>query len=346
LAVGSAVISGVGSAQVVTDGHEHPAPAVNTALAWRHWFVADLLDRADAVHGLVLAAAAMSPSAELDASTYRAVLNQLLEEAVATGEAPPPSEGPQQRPDQAEGAVPPLVHEMMARAQVLRADIYDIYADDGLPDKAPMVEAATDRYLADTALAVPAAPKSMEVMDAQAYSKAFRTAYPHLNGFMWAQHWLQLAVLENLVQPQSQEKRQASLFAVVARFWDMLEGAPLALPVQMPMAPTIARALTREHPRAAAIFDNIDMMHDIVADILVNPIVVDKRGAIEQAVRDLRDPRYLPATFYDWNRMAIIHGVDNQGGWPTDIMARPPHTEVNTDHFSHLNHGGSGCTGC
>jgi hypothetical protein len=44
--------------------------------------------------------------------------------------------------------------------------------------------------------------------------------------------------------------------------------------------------------------------------------------------------------------MAIIHGVDNQGGWPTDIMARPPHTEVNTDHFSHLNHGGSGCTGC
>jgi hypothetical protein len=42
-------------------------------------------------------------------------------------------------------------------------------------------------------------PKSMELMDGQFYSLAFRERFPKFNGLIWAYHWLQVGLYEPLL---------------------------------------------------------------------------------------------------------------------------------------------------
>ena len=235
---------------------------------------------------------------------------------------------------------PPRVQAMLQRGQLLQRLIYDTYADPAVSNPKAEVEAAVDAYLADAELAFPAEPKGMEIMDGQTYSKAFREGYARLNGLMWAGHWLQLAAFEPLLLYRvAPEKQQAAVLAIAARYWSMFEAPPERFPVAMPMAPAIAPSLVRLHPRAAAIIDNMNMMHDVLSDLLVNASVTDKTAALEDAVRQFTDPKHLAVEWYEWNRMAILHGVGNQGGSATEFLPRPERTEL-MDHSGHTGHGG------
>jgi len=160
-------------------------------------------------------------------------------------------------------------------AHVLHRQIYDVHADERLSEaeKDSLVERITDYYLSNRRLALAPVPKSMALMDEQYFSQVFRRRYADFNGLIWAYHWLQVGLYEPLIAGRTAEERRAGVDAAVARFWQMLGDPPRSMPQVMPMTATIAPRFTTRHPRAAAIFDNLHMLHDIISDILASEAV-------------------------------------------------------------------------
>ena len=77
----------------------------------------------------------------------------------------------------------------------------------------------------------------------------------------------------------------------------------------MPMTPMVAPVFAARHPRAAAIFDNLHSLHDIISDILVSDLVApdDKRAAIEAALEEFRDGTRNVMSDEEWRGMAAPH---------------------------------------
>ena len=178
-------------------------------------------------------------------------------------------------------------------AHMLHRQIYDIYSDPRLSDstRIMLVERITDDYLANTRLAFTSVPKSMALMDEAYYSQVFRKRYPRFNGLIWSYHWLQVGLYEPMVLAGSEAERRAGVDSTVATFWRMLDDAPANMPATMPMTVMVAPVFAARHPRAAAIFDNLHMMHDIIADILASEDVPlkEKRKAIYAALQEFQD---------------------------------------------------------
>jgi hypothetical protein len=178
-------------------------------------------------------------------------------------------------------------------AHMLHRQIYDIYSDPRIEDstRIQLTERITDDYLANTRLAFTSAPKSMALMDSAYYSQVFRKRYPRFNGLIWSYHWLQVGLYEPMVTAGDPRQKQAGVDSTVATFWRMLEDAPASMPATMPMTATVAPTFTSRHPRAAAIFDNLHMMHDIIADILASEDVqaAKKRQEIYSALQEFQD---------------------------------------------------------
>lgn len=178
-------------------------------------------------------------------------------------------------------------------AHLLHRQIYDIYSDTRLDDSSriQLVERITDDYLANRRLAFTTAPKSMALMDSAYYSLTFRQQYPRFNGLIWAYHWLQVGLYEPLLRGNTTVERRAGIDSTLATFWRMLENPPTNMPATMPMTPEVAPLFSARHPRAAAIFDNLHMMHDIIADILASESVPAsrKRAEIYAALEEFQD---------------------------------------------------------
>jgi hypothetical protein len=205
------------------------------------------------------------------------------------------------------------------RAHVLHRQIYDVYADEKLDDSSriALVERLTDWYLADREYALTATPKAMELMDGQPFSQVFRRGYPRFNGLIWAYHWLQVGLYEPLIEGRSPAERKAGVESTVARFWAMLDSAPSHLPSVMPMTSAVAPAFAGRHLRAAIIFDNLHMLHDIISDILVSDRIPrgEKRAAIYAALREFQDDQHNTMELEHWRMMGEhMGGVEKMGG--------------------------------
>ena len=101
----------------------------------------------------------------------------------------------------------------------------------------------------------------------------------------------------------------------------MVHSPSTGFPQLMPMTPAVAPRFTARHPRAAAIFDNLHMMHDIISDILASPKVppAEKAKAISAALAEFRDGTRNTMTAEEWREMAaMMGGVSRMGGvaWP------------------------------
>ncbi len=208
---------------------------------------------------------------------------------------------------------------MFERAHILHRQIYDVYSDDRLSVEAQtaLVERLTDHYLADTRYAFTDQPKAMELMDDQYYSQGFRKRFPKFNGLIWAYHWLQVGLYESLLTETGIENRRASLRESVARFWAMTKEAPANLPSVMPMTAAVAPVFSGRHQRAAVIFDNLHMLHDIISDILESPKVAkaDKLRVINEALDEFQNPATNLISWDHWKMMADhMGGVDKMGG--------------------------------
>lgn len=204
-------------------------------------------------------------------------------------------------------------------AHLLHRQIYDIYADERLSDAAKrrLVERVTDYYLSNHSLAFTTSPKSMALMDEQPYSQVFRRRFPRFNGLIWSYHWLQVGLYEPLVTGHDAAERRSGVDAAVRHFWMLLDDPPARMPQVMPMTAAIAPAFSRRHPRAAAIFDNLHMLHDIISDILASPVVPPDRRRVEiyaALARFQDDTRDLVPEEHRDMMIDMMGGVDAMGG--------------------------------
>jgi hypothetical protein len=226
----------------------------------------------------------------------------------------------------AEEAVMPRYARLARRAKLmfdwahtLHRQIYDVYADRRIPadDKVRTIERITDYYLANQELAFTDQPKSMGLMDEAFYSQVFRRRYPRFNGLIWAYHWLQVGLYEPLIGGQDESGRQQGVRETLGRFWKMVDARPSGFPEVMPMTAAVAPRFADRHPRAAVIFDNLHMMHDIISDILASEQVPRDRKAkeIEQALAEFRDGTRNTITLAEWREMGeAMGGVARMGG--------------------------------
>jgi len=204
-------------------------------------------------------------------------------------------------------------------AHVLHRQIYDAYSDESLTptQRDALIERLTDYYLSNRKYAFTDKPKTMALMDEQYFSQTFRKAYPKFNGLIWAYHWLQVGLYEPFLEAQTEAGRKAGVQATLARFWSMLEDPPSRMPSVMPMTAVVAPRFTVAHPRAAVIFDNLHMTHDIISDILTaDTIPHDKKGEmIERQLDNLQDPTADVISLDEW-RMEAEHmgGIEAMGG--------------------------------
>lgn len=226
----------------------------------------------------------------------------------------------------------PEAKAMFEWAHVLHRQIYDVLADNRLDESARDREVArlVAYYRTRPDLAFSVHPKSMTLMEGQRYSLAFRKRYPKFNGLIWGYHWLQVGLYDALLAGRTPDERSTLITAAVARFKQMLNDPPQSMPFVMPMTPGIAPAFTNRYPDAAAIFDNLHSLHDVISDILVSDIVPRnrKRAEILLAARRYRDDTTLVTSREEWLGMAQSMGIENQGGPVVDILVAMPKPTV------------------
>jgi hypothetical protein len=215
---------------------------------------------------------------------------------------------------------------------VLHRQIYDVLADErlGEAERDLQVGRLVSYYRSRPDLAFSAKPKSMSLMEGQSYSLAFRRGYPKFNGLIWGYHWLQVGLYDALLAGKTPDERSALITGAVARFRQMLVDPPRSLPYVMPMTPGVAPLFTQRYPDAAAIFDNLHSMHDVISDILANDGVPRdrKRAEILLAARRYRDDTTQVISSEEWFGMATAMGIENQGGPVVGVLMAPPKPTV------------------
>jgi len=225
--------------------------------------------------------------------------------------------------------------QMFDWAHVFHRQVYDVYADERVSgeQKDALIERLTDYYLSRTEYAFSPLPKSMALMDAQSFSQVFRRSQPRFNGLIWAYHWLQVGLYEPMAVARTEAERTAGVRHAVARFREMV--ASERFPAVMPMTPAIAPTFSRRHPRAAAIFDNLHMMHDIISDVLASPDVPRerKRATIYEQLTAFRDTTTQVMSRDEWWGMAKqMGGVNAMGGSVMGEAVTPAEPSAHEHH--------------
>jgi hypothetical protein len=222
----------------------------------------------------------------------------------------------------------PEAKMMFDWAHLFHRQVYDVWADERIPvaDKDARVAELLRYYKSRPDLAFSSQPKTMELMEGQPYSLAFRKNYPKFNGLIWAYHWLQVGLYEPLVVGKNKDERQTGVIAAVARFRQMIENPPTNMPRIMPMTAAVAPTFAARYPEASIIFDNLHSMHDVVSDILANDAVPrsEKRARIMDAARRYRDNTSYVMTAQEWRDMAQMMGVANMGGPAVGFLGEFP----------------------
>ncbi len=181
---------------------------------------------------------------------------------------------------------------MFDQAHVLHRQLYDVYAMVELPleTRAAMTERLIDEYLRDSEYAFTDQPKSMALMDEQSFSQRFRRKQPAFNGLIWAYHWLQVGLYDPLISGATAEVQRAGVATRLATFRAMLADSS-RFPATMPMTAGVSPLFAAAHPRAAAIFDNLHMTHDIISDLLATPGMswTAKRLELMRQLAEMRD---------------------------------------------------------
>jgi hypothetical protein len=228
-------------------------------------------------------------------------------------------------------------------AHVLHRQIYDAYADERLTPAARdvLIERLTDYYLSNRKYAFAPVPKSMALMDEQYYSQVFRQSYPKFNGLIWAYHWLQVGLYDPFIEARTPAEKKTNVQATLARFWSMLKAPPRSMPRVMPMTSAIAPKFSAAHPRAAIIFDNLHMTHDIISDILEADTVpaAEKSRVIELALDEMQDStRNVMSMEMWWNMAEHMGGIAAMGGPATGLLRPPAAADVSPPAGHQMHH--------
>jgi hypothetical protein len=249
-------------------------------------------------------------------------------------------------PDAEKGyaALGPRAAEIIRRTHAFHREVLAIFAAVDASNRTRALDAAVDRYLSRRDLALPDVPKDMTILYDHPYTSFVdedftprrKLTYPSLTGFVWASHWFQLAAEEPLELLADSRERLEGMKVVTERFQRKLSSGkpPDAFPTELPLAPCISPGLVSAHLRAAAIIDNLNMMHDVLADVLTHPKVGDVRAAIDEVIVQFTDPRYRIVEVDDWITMALRHSIFQQGGPALGTM-----TANERNNSGHSQHG-------
>jgi mono/diheme cytochrome c family protein len=209
-------------------------------------------------------------------------------------------------------------------AHIFHRSLYDLFASD-VKDKEAVYRRLLDDYLAKPEAITPHRLDHHMALWSFAESKAFRDQFGKFNTQIWAYHWLQAAVYD--VQLLGDVKKQQELMPKVIAFYHGYLRRP---PVEwqfMPMMPEAAPNFAKQFPEAAAIFDNLHMLHDNFDDILARadlfPTLEAKRAAILKIL-----PIYLNRGHSPTERYADFHELAGTSmgahGAMMEMGPRPP----------------------
>ena len=236
----------------------------------------------------------------------------------------------------------PRAAAIIARGNAFHREVLGILADPEITEfaarRAALAE-AVEWYRSRPEVALPSAPKDMDLLYDHPHALDFRSGYADVDGLIWAGHWLKLAATEPLTDLRGAQ-RTAGLDTVIARYYSKLSYGepPEFFPSEIPLAPAIAPGLIFLSPESAMIWDNLSMMQEVLADVLASPEVTDVRAAIDEAVEHFMDPTFAMTDQADWEIMALRHGIFFQGGYPLAVMTE---SELNVGgHAAHLRGGG------
>jgi hypothetical protein len=98
----------------------------------------------------------------------------------------------------------------------------------------------------------------------------------------------------------------------------------------MPMTSVVAPRFAARYPEAAAIFDNLHAMHDVVSDILASDRVPAgaKRAELLRMAARYRDGTTDTVPHGEWRAMGERMGAANQGGRAVDFDPALPRPTV------------------
>ena len=167
-------------------------------------------------------------------------------------------------------------------AHVFHRSLYDLFASNKVADKEAAYRKLLTDYLEKREAITPHRLDHHQALWSFPESKAFRDGFRKFNTQIWAYHWLQAAVYD--VQLLGNAGKQRELMQrIIAHYHGYLRRPPVEWEF-MPMMPEGAPEFARRFPEAAAIFDNLHMLHDNFDDILTRtdlyPTMAAKRAAI------------------------------------------------------------------
>lgn len=231
--------------------------------------------------------------------------------------------------------------EIIRWGQAFQREVISILADPDLDDVEAALEEAVGVYRSRADVALPSAPKDMDILYDHAYAFGFRTGYADLDGFIWAGHWFKLAATEPLTDLPFGPERVEGLDTVATRYFSKLTYGepPQFFPSEIPLAPAIAPGLIWASAEAAMIWDNLSMMTEVLSDVLAAPDTPDVPAAVKATLDFFMDPELAVTDQDEWEIMALRHGIFFQGGYPLSVMTE---SELNVDgHAAHLSGGGA-----
>lgn len=237
--------------------------------------------------------------------------------------------------------------EVIRRTQAFHREVLAIFAGVGAADRTRALDEAVERYLSRPEVSLPDVPKDMTILYDHQYTSFVtddagprrKLPYPNLTGFLWATHWFQLAALEPLELATDPDQRRQGLTVVADRFGRKLSAGtpPDAFPTELPLSPCIAPGLVTIHLRAAAILDNLNMLHVVLTDVLVHPKVGNLRAALDGAIAQFTSRTDRVVEVDDWIQMALRHSIFAQGGPALGTM-----TQSERNNNGHLQHAKGG----
>jgi hypothetical protein len=185
--------------------------------------------------------------------------------------------------------------------------LYDVYASGRVKDK----EAAVRKIMADY-LEKPEAITSHRLdhhgkLWSFPESQSFRKKFPKFNTQIWAYHWLQGATYDVQLMGNAEKQRE-----LMPRLIEHYHGYLVRPPEEwqfMPMLPEASPEFAQRFPEAAAVFDNLHMLHDNLDDVLCRPDLYPtmraKRDAVMKILAIYLNVNHAPKDLY-----ADYHGPD------------------------------------
>ncbi len=212
-------------------------------------------------------------------------------------------------------------------AHQLHRSLYDLFASDAVEDKEAAYRKILDDYLEKREAITPHRLDHHGALWSFAESTSFRDRFRTFNTQIWAYHWLQAAVYD--VQLMGSLAKQRELMPKVIDFYHGYLRRPPEEWEYMPMMPEAAPEFARRFPEAAAIFDNLHMLHDNFDDILARPDLYPTLRSRREAILQIL-PIYLHRSHGVTDLYPDFHEVPGERmhghghGATMDMGPRPP----------------------